>query len=459
MRAIILLLLIAFPFMAKAEPALDNCNVISRVCLDANSTRIIDGFPIHAACWEWEDIHECDRNQNFDQCAGFYGHNECSKISENDSNREYGLTHTFYEQWRCPRVLHSNAPSTAAIVNEPWASDALSLGATKSYVRDRLSFVSDVWDNDCSTQYDHCSLEEDSCTIPNLSVLFDDGRSGGNDINYAAGCYQETHRYQCPTGQNVDDCGAIRADPECMEVGSECISFDEDGNCLNTTFEYRCGAAEAGAVTQTCGSQSWCIDGDCTEMDAPAPNNSFARAAAGMNLLQEIANDFTASGNDVTVFTGRVQSCSKWIFGLKNCCKISGTLLDVGLSACSEGEQELAIKRQSGQAHHQRNYCGSKAFFGSCTVRKSDFCTFNSRLARLIQEQGRAQLGIGWGDCRGFSVEELGQIDWSQVDLTEVAADIEAQMTIPDATLLKQELSRKIDDFYQRNRAGGDNAP
>ena len=49
---------------------------------------------------------------------------------------------------------------------------------------------------------------------------------------------------------------------------------------------------------------------------------------------------------------------------------------------------------------------------------------FSSPLARIVQEQGRAQLGRSFGsarhpECRGFTMEELGMLDWDSMDLSE----------------------------------------
>lgn len=46
-----------------------------------------------------------------------------------------------------------------------------------------------------------------------------------------------------------------------------------------------------------------------------------------------------------------------------------------------------------------------------------------------MQEQGRAQLGIGWGgasspDCRPLTLDEFKRIDFSKIDLEELFADM-----------------------------------
>ena len=66
----------------------------------------------------------------------------------------------------------------------------------------------------------------------------------------------------------------------------------------------------------------------------------------------------------------------------------------------------------------------SKKLLGMCTKHSRVFCCFNSILARLIHEQGRPQLNIPWGsadspNCRGFTPEELGSLDFSRIDLRE----------------------------------------
>ena len=57
------------------------------------------------------------------------------------------------------------------------------------------------------------------------------------------------------------------------------------------------------------------------------------------------------------------------------------------------------------------------------------FCCFSTKLARILHEQGREQLRITWGkadspECRGFSLAELHQIDFTKIDLSDAIEDI-----------------------------------
>ena len=62
--------------------------------------------------------------------------------------------------------------------------------------------------------------------------------------------------------------------------------------------------------------------------------------------------------------------------------------------------------------------------FWICFQKRKYYCNFNSILARIIQKQGREQLGMGFGsgefpDCRGLTFAEFDQIDMGKMDLTE----------------------------------------
>ena len=95
---------------------------------------------------------------------------------------------------------------------------------------------------------------------------------------------------------------------------------------------------------------------------------------------------------------------------------------------CDPAENTLGMKRGQNLCTHVGSYCSSKVL-GSCVTKKEVHCCFNSRLARIINEQGRAQLGRGWGnalapDCSGLTVAELQGLDFSQMDLSEFYAEI-----------------------------------
>lgn len=103
--------------------------------------------------------------------------------------------------------------------------------------------------------------------------------------------------------------------------------------------------------------------------------------------------------------------------------------------SCDQDEQILAMKRGSNLCVRVGSYCSSK-FLKICIEKKDSYCCFNSKLARIINEQGRSQIGRGWGsaespDCSGFTANEMQGLDLSKMDLSEFYAEIAP--SLPDA--------------------------
>ena len=67
----------------------------------------------------------------------------------------------------------------------------------------------------------------------------------------------------------------------------------------------------------------------------------------------------------------------------------------------------------------------------------------------------RAQLGIGWSSCRGFTVEEMERIDFEAVDLTEFTENlidgaIEPSIALPEAGETRETMRGRVLDFYSK---------
>ena len=63
-------------------------------------------------------------------------------------------------------------------------------------------------------------------------------------------------------------------------------------------------------------------------------------------------------------------------------------------------------------------------------------------IARILQEEGRKQLGIGWGNaekplCQGLSFKQLTALDFSQMDLSEFVEDFREKIS-------EEALSKKL---------------
>lgn len=139
-----------------------------------------------------------------------------------------------------------------------------------------------------------------------------------------------------------------------------------------------------------------------------------------------------------------------------------GLMILQDLMACDPPEQILALRRGQHLCHEIGTYCSqelSLLLTKVCIEHTKSYCCYNSRLARILNEQGRAQIGKSWGsakspNCSGFTQAEFAAIDFSKIDLSEFTAEILANVKIPNVGALGQQIQssvqQKVQNYYQR---------
>jgi hypothetical protein len=101
-----------------------------------------------------------------------------------------------------------------------------------------------------------------------------------------------------------------------------------------------------------------------------------------------------------------------------------------GIISCTDAEQVLAMKRDANLCVPLGSYCSQRLpLIRTCIEQTESHCCYNSRLARIINEQGLAQVGRSFGtarapSCSGFSVAELQSLNFARMDLREFYAEI-----------------------------------
>jgi conjugal transfer mating pair stabilization protein TraN len=106
--------------------------------------------------------------------------------------------------------------------------------------------------------------------------------------------------------------------------------------------------------------------------------------------------------------------------------------------ACTEEETELNMLKTQGLCTKPDaigEYCATETFFG-CVERKQAYCCFSSPFARIFQEQARPQLKLTFGDpqapsCDGFTVEQVGKLDFDKMDFSEWIKMLKATNHLP----------------------------
>ncbi|PKP94612.1 MAG: conjugal transfer protein TraN [Alphaproteobacteria bacterium HGW-Alphaproteobacteria-16] len=381
------------------------------------------------------------------------------------------LGHTAYEvKCSAPATGISHGTYHSGIVlatGEYWLSHEAEAG-TPIFTRNDSDCASLAADSQCTVQTEIC-VENDPVTrdIDGVSV--------------SQGCWAWSRAYMCNSIGHDDDCSDLAGNASCSHVRDECLDEESDGGpCKVTERIYRCPVPGGDASTDQqyiCGDDVYCINGDCEPIVREA-STEFKDALVALHALGQAGEEFNP--DTLTVFSGERDTCHKPVFGLINCCagKVSGLLtVGVGLGAlaggptaiaalatpfltlfaCSTQEKMLDIKDRMGFCHNVGSYCSS-SFLGICKTRRTTYCCFESKLSRILQEQGRTQLGRPWGtpkneQCRGFSIDEFARLDLSRMDFTEVYAEFIDAARLPDEVETIADIQQKISDYYELHGA------
>jgi conjugal transfer mating pair stabilization protein TraN len=178
----------------------------------------------------------------------------------------------------------------------------------------------------------------------------------------------------------------------------------------------------------------------------------MAEAISKLSVLQEVQGELRAEGQATSlplIFKGRSCACTIAFAGFKNCCTDGkGWGVSLGLSGCNGEEKDLAERQKKGLCHEIGTYCAEKVL-GVCIRKKHRYCCFPSKLSRILHEQGRAQLGLSWGSpqdpqYRGFTAEELSRLNFDQLDLREIYAEVTLRMKQRAAGVVQRNLSERV---------------
>ncbi|MEH3217771.1 type-F conjugative transfer system mating-pair stabilization protein TraN [Escherichia coli] len=295
-----------------------------------------------------------------------------------------------------------------------------------------------VWTESCPFSKSEGAMTGSQCVEPGgTRTVVVDGKT--YSIHQDCWKWQDTYLTQTET---EGTCGEYMKNPACTVIRSQCADT-VDGFCVSQQVTYSCERKKEGNG-QICGGEFFCKDGSCAQAQT-GTSNMFGQAVSALAAVAAAGEDVAElNGENVRAFTGEAKSCKKFAAGFNNCCKDSGWGQDIGLSSCSSDEKALGKAKEKKLTVYVGEYC-SKKVLGVCLEKKRGYCVFDSKLARIVQEQGRrGQLGIGFGsgkspDCRGITVDELQKLDFGVMNFSDFYDDLNAGSDIPeDQALLKK---------------------
>lgn len=250
----------------------------------------------------------------------------------------------------------------------------------------------------------------------------------GKKVN---GSWGRTMTFGCRSSCK-DTCTDLKArgysrqpDPECLE--------EKDGKCLRWRWKFKCRDRVVVAKHKFSKKNPFCLGGDCIDSSYES-DKDMIQALGYLSILEEARKEMDGTAN-INIFKGQDRSCNKIRIGvgIKDCCgNGKGLGVSLGLTRCDEDAKTLAKLREEGKCIYVGTHCAEEinvGFTKFCLRKKSVFCCFGTKFAKLLQEQGKPQLGMNFGDsehpsCGGFTPEQLSRIDFSRLDLTEITNDI-----------------------------------
>lgn len=290
------------------------------------------------------------------------------------------------------------------------------------------------------------------------------GACPANSFCFGERCFDTTYTSDTDFAQTMSYLEAAREagvylDPATLKV------FSGDTNvCKSNALSNCCYADDAGK-----GMTNQSVFGTGTQLVYDVLMNSGNRdfVAQGLSALMtnaSMSGTFTSYGvtvavngvalpaGSVTLFASEsvVIAVDPWSLAIAI---IIYVIMEV--MSCKPGEAQLAMKEGAKLCVSIGRYCSTCIrVLGkcvSCIEHATAKCCFNSVLARLINEQGRRQLGMSWGTaeapaCDGFSIAQLQALDFSKIDLSEFYASI-----IPagvDAEKAKADILSRVTSCY-----------
>lgn len=271
----------------------------------------------------------------------------------------------------------------------------------------------------------------------------------------------------------------------CYAVGDrECLFKDTLGNCVNLRREFSCKSwetitkedkearidfvAKEGHKGLVCNNVP-CIDGNCVDKSY-LTNGEMMDSLSKLHATSNMKPDKDFNFN---LFAGSNNHCSKKMAGYSNCCPETsrGWGKQIG-SKCTKDEVSLMNLRSKNLCVYAGKTTSKK--LGVDTVVKHHFCCFGNILEKVVQVEGRKQLGMNFGtgespNCRGLTIEEItgydkdgnkvpgkNGLDFSKMDFSEFINDIKVKFAGAYKAPNQEEIGDTIKNHMKIHKYDGD---
>jgi len=359
-----------------------NCVLAEAACIDGPSTKNINGLDVFRECWTWQKIYTCsDPNLSTSDCGEFETNAKCKQTEE-----------------KCTAV--NDITKQCAVKTRTYSCEEKAEKTITSTV--------------CGTELCIAGVCTPSDGPP------DDGFADaivGMEIGRQAGVYGDYKNGTFFNGE-FDSCKKkLWGSYSCCKPK---VQGGTDNSSMGAVKEF--GTAAGKEAIQYMGS-TYMHD---ILFNSGAPDliiNALYGSGGGASYSASFS--FYGITYDFAAGTFAFDPVSFAI-------AVAITLITEYLQ-CEPEEQVLALKKGQNLCHYVGTFCKVKGGLGDCVEKAEGYCCFNSRLARIIHEGGRPQLGLDWGPpenpkCGGFSQAQLEAIDFSKIDFSEFITEIASRV-------------------------------
>jgi len=154
------------------------------------------------------------------------------------------------------------------------------------------------------------------------------------------------------------------------------------------------------------------------------------------NGASDVVKELSSIYSDATMTTTTTFAGTELTFSFNPYAMAAMVAIQViaGLFTCTQDEHMLSARRGGDLCMKLGEGCSKRLPWPlkTCIQVTETWCCWNSQLAKIIAEQGGAQLG-GGARCGGFTPQELAQIDFSKINFSGLISQMVKNASTPDA--------------------------
>lgn len=479
---------------AWAQTSQGKCRLVAQACVDGPSTKVINGVAVWQPCWNYSQTYTCldpnvadycnplkrpDCEVQGQECLERAATGECMRYEHKyscdvDIKKVHGgtlpqgiteeaPTHLITQEWDTAECDAKKAAfASCTVISET----CLEGPATKEI--NGVPVTRDCWKKEqqyqCSGQtVSQCEeLEQKGCRLKDQTCIsrFPDGSCQVDDRVYVC-TVSEEHEETVSQCQDRDFAKAMTNMEVAREIGRY---FDIDSQTFFKGDPSFCSVKLGGALDGLLGGDCCQPQGDpgdfkdyavqagtqlAMEYGVGSLGSSYTYSVLSFNAPEFITSSISAAEGFASSFGAGASGgppLSFMGFGVSTSAggglvvTFDPTSFAIAIAimalqqwlACEQEETVTVFRREADLCHSVGSYCSTDTPLG-CVEKTQTYCCYISKLAKIVNEQGKPQLGRDFGtpespDCNGFFAQDLEQLDFSKMDLSEFFEDIRSRM-------------------------------